>query len=77
MKYQLKTEIKTGRMVGVPVAAAAPKVPPQIELLLKRHGLEARDYSVAEIDAHFRQRKTSIDDRCSCKAVLNQIGALK
>jgi hypothetical protein len=58
-------------------AAAAPKVPPQIELLLKRHGLEPRDYSVAQVDAHFRQCGTSLDDRFSCKSVLSQIGALK
>jgi hypothetical protein len=77
MKYALKTNIHNGKLVGVPVAAAAEKVPPQIVALLKCHGLEPQTYTVAQVDKHFKERGTSLEARFACKSALNQIGALQ
>jgi hypothetical protein len=80
MRYQLKTNIRTGRVIGVPVSAAAAKHPPAIVSLLKCHGIEVdgdpRPYTVEEVDLHFKQRGTDLESRFACKAALRQIGQL-
>jgi hypothetical protein len=80
MKFELKTEIKSGRIIGVPVAAAARKVPPQIDALCRMHGLDIGDspspISVADLDQHFKERGTDLESRFAVKASLRQLDLL-
>jgi len=81
MKFALKTNISTGRLIGVLVAAAAAKYPPAIVSLLKCHGIEVdgdpRPFSVEEVDKFFKERGTDLESRFACKAALRQIGQLE
>jgi hypothetical protein len=80
MKFELKTELKSGRLIGVPVSAAARKVPPAIDALCRMHGLDIGDspsrISVADLDQHFKERGTNLEARCACKSVLRQLDLL-
>jgi hypothetical protein len=81
MKYQLKTNISTGKLVGVPVVeAAARKVPPAIDALCRVHGLDLGDnpspITVADLDKHFKERGTDLESRFAVKSALNQCNLL-
>jgi hypothetical protein len=80
MKYELKTNVSTGKLVGFPVAAAARKVPPQIDALCRMHGLDIGNnpspISVADLDQHFKERGTDLESRFAVKASLRQLDLL-
>jgi hypothetical protein len=80
MRYALKTNVHTGKLVGFPVVEAAAQYPPQIVALLKCHGIEVggdpRPFTVQEIDRHFAENGTNLEARFACKAALRQIGQL-
>jgi hypothetical protein len=80
MRYALKTELKSGRLIGIPVAAAARKIPPAIDALCRMHGLDIGNnpspISVADLDQHFKERGTDIESRCAVKGCLRQLNLL-
>jgi hypothetical protein len=81
-RYALKTDARTGKMLGFPIAAAAPKIPPGIDALCRQHKIEIGDnpspISVKELDAHFAKYGiTSIQKRMMVKSSLAQVGLLQ
>jgi hypothetical protein len=80
MKFELKTEIKSGRIIGIPIAAAASKIPQQIVALCKMHGLDLGDHpspiSVSDVDKHFKSRGTDLESRFAVKGSLRQLNLL-